>query len=218
MRVAFWVLAVISVVLLVAGFVSFCRDAAQKEAGEGDDDPESDGLVANSEIEWQNTRQAYLTAWDSLRGVPARLDLFAVASDRLALECRRAAMQGAVAPYLVRTGDAEPAYHLLPAELSDCAARPGKPEAWQPLDRALNRLAAIQDQTDAAVHADAHERVSVAARQLADQLGNARLPVDLEHCWFCQRTASDGTQLVVSPHACICERCVQACVEQLSDH
>jgi hypothetical protein len=126
-RVAFWVLAVISVVLLVAGFVSFCRDAAQKEAGEGDDDPESDELVANSEIEWQNTRQAYLTAWNSLRGVPARLDLFAVASDRLALECRRAAMQGAVAPYLVRTGKAEPAYHLRPPNSQTARLAPESP-------------------------------------------------------------------------------------------
>jgi hypothetical protein len=156
-------------------------------------------------------RIRYLTTLDALSGPAQRLRLFAAASDELAQQCRRDALAGAAPLRLAFTDDS----YELPLELENLTVRPGPPETWQPLDRALQRLAAINDDDDPAVHADAHERVSLAAQTLAEQLHAARVSTDLDHCWFCGDAAD---RLLTSSRASICEACVHACHERLQDH
>jgi hypothetical protein len=153
----------------------------------------------------------YLTALDALGGPAQRLRLFAAASDQLAQQCRRDALAGNMPLRLVFTKDS----YELPLELENLTVRPGAGEAWQPLDRALQRLAAIHEDNDPAVHADAHEHVSLAAQTLAEQLHAARVSSDLDHCWFCGDAAA---RLLTSSRASICEACVHACHERLQDH
>jgi hypothetical protein len=156
-------------------------------------------------------RLRYLTTLDALGGPGQRLGLFAAVSDELAQQCRRDALVGA-SPLRLAFSDGS---YELPLELGNLTVRPGPAEAWQPLDRALQRLAAIHEDHDPAVHADAHEQISLASQTLAEQLHAARVSSDLDHCWFCGDTAE---RLLTSSRASICVACVQTCHERLQDH
>jgi hypothetical protein len=152
----------------------------------------------------------YVTALDALSGPTQRLSLFAAVSDELAQQCRRDAQAGRPPARLTFADDS----YRLPAELDPGTVRPGPAEAWQPLDRALHRLAAIDDVEDPVVHADAHEHVSTAAQQVAGQLSLDAAISDLERCSFC---GDAPAVLWSSRRASICEACVRACHQRLQD-
>ena len=203
----------IAVMLLLAfaalGVRASYRDARHNEPADVDAD-------AGVEAEWDPVgdlaRARYLDAWDALGGRATRLALLAIASDEMSQRCREAAVSGQ-GP--VRALGADDDCFALPDELSDRVGRPGDPVIWQALDRALRRLSAIADSPDAGVHADAHEAVSIAARDLADELDGLDLTEDLDHCWFCGRGQETVPRLLCSVRAAICSDCVQACHERL---
>jgi hypothetical protein len=158
--------------------------------------------------------RGYMTAWESLNGLSARMALLAIASDRAAQRCRARALDGA-SP--LRPVPQAAYYAQLPVDLRDSAPRPGSAVAWQALGRALKYLAAIHGSDDAGIHADAHERVSIAARKLSDELGRDDVPTDLEHCIFCQREADEDPRVLYTPRAAICEDCVHAIDRTMED-
>ena len=213
MTVAVGIVAVIFFAFVALGVREFIADAGREpervgpvelEPHPGAGEPAGDRVVDAQ----------YLDAWQALRGRAARLALLAVASDELAQRCRGDALTGRAPSRLVA---GEGYCWGLPAELRDAAARPGGRERWQALDRALQHLSAVADSDDAAALADAHERVSIAARALADALGEVDVVEDLDHCWFCGRSASEVERLLYSSHAAICGDCVQACHERLHE-
>jgi hypothetical protein len=203
--IAVVVIAVFVGALCVAGVVSFIDQRARELAVED----------AEREAPDELTRVQYTTAFEALDGLPVRLRLFATASDHLAQKCRRDSVVGR-APARMTSDDGVIVYRV-PNELRQFAARPGDSTDWQRLDRALKRLEAIHDQADAALHADAHEHVSIAALELAERLDGIALPIDLDHCWFCDRQIPDVPRLLCSAHASICDECVRACHNKLQD-
>jgi hypothetical protein len=203
--IAVVVVAVIVGGLCVFGVVSFIDQRVREIAVEETERDVSDELA----------RVRYTSAYEALNGLPARLRLFATASDQLAQKCRRDSIAGH-APARMTRDDGVIVYPV-PNELRDVAARPGDRTDWQRLDRSLKRLEAIHDQPDAAVHADAHEHVSLAAVELAERLDGIALPIDLDHCWFCDRQIPDVPRLLCSAHASICDDCVRACHDKLQD-
>ena len=205
MTIAVVVVAVIVGALSLFGLVSVIDQHAREMAVEDVEREVSDEL----------TRVRYTSALEALDGLPARLRLFATASDHLAQNCRREAIAGR-APARMTRDDGVIVYRV-PDELRDSVARPGDQTDWQRLDRALKRLEAIHDQADAALHADAHEHVSMAALDLAERLDGSALPIDLDHCWFCDRQTPDVPRLLSSPHASICDDCVRVCHDRLQD-
>ena len=162
----------------------------------------------------QAAEAGYETAWESLDGLSARMALLAVASDELAQRCRGRVLAGGLPLRPLQEIDY---YAQLPADLGDNAPRPGSPAAWQALDRALSHLSAIHGSDDAGGHADAHEQISIAARRLSDELAVDGVRVDLDHCIFCQREASDDVRVLSTSCAAICEDCVHEIYSTLDD-
>ena len=156
----------------------------------------------------------YETAWESLDGLSARMALLAVASDELAQRCRGRVLVGGLPLRPLREIDY---YAQLPADLADSAPRPGTPATWQALDRALRHLSAIHGSDEAGLHADAHEQISIAARRLSDELAVDGVQVDLDHCIFCQREASNDVRVLSTSCAAICEDCVHEIYSTLDD-
>lgn len=161
------------------------------------------------------TEARYLAVLQALDGLPARMHLLASASEELSQLCRRDGLRARF-PLKVAADGGEPAE--LPLELRAVATRPGAADHWQALDRGLQRLVAIHYEQDGRRHADAHEEVSIAARSLALELDQLTFPRDLDHCWFCARSASAVSRMLCSPYASICEECVRACHHKLTEH
>lgn len=155
---------------------------------------------------------SYTRVWDAFDGLAARLTLLAVESDAVSRRCRHNAMHGRAATEIL----AEEDYcSSLPAELRPGARRPGPVDCWQALDRALARLSAVHASDNATLHADAHEQISIAARELADQIHADGGEADLEHCMFCQR-GLDEVRLLATTLAAICGDCADACHDRFT--
>lgn len=214
MSVGVVILSVIFGGLLITGVIQSFREAAAKEAllrAPPAPIAEEEASVGEDDVRAQ---VRYLDAWDGLGGLSVRLELLAVASDELAHRCRRQALIGGEP---IRALEEDDYWVALPAELRDSATRPGPARDWQALDRALAHLSAIHESPDPGVHADAHEHLSLAGGELVRSLREVDVPQDIDHCWFCTRAADQVTRLLYSPHAAICEDCVQSCHERLHE-
>jgi len=216
MTIPIIILSILFYGLAISGFIDHCRDdwhkpsdadAALDQLADVEDHPDgAPGDITDPRA------TSYTRAWDAFDGLAARLALLATESDDLSRRCRHDALHGRSATKLL----AEQDYSFnLPAELGPGARRPGPVERWQALDRALARLSAIHACDEATIHADAHEQISIAARELADQIRAAGGDADLEHCMFCRRGLEE-VRLLATPLAAICGDCADACHERFT--
>lgn len=155
---------------------------------------------------------SYTRVWNAFDGLGARLTLLAIQSDELLGRCRHDALRRCRATKVLTEVDY---CFSLPAELRAEARRPGPVERWQALDRAFARLSAVHASDDAVLHAEAHERISIAARELADEISADDADADLEHCMFCRRGLEE-VRLLATPLAAICSDCADACHERFT--
>jgi RNA polymerase-binding transcription factor DksA len=216
MTIPIIILSVLFYGAVLSGFISHYRqerrtlsdaDAALDKLSAVDQQPGGMRAVDEDPLPGSYTR-----VWDAFDGLGKRLTLLAIESDELSRRCRHDALLDSAATKVLAEAD----YCCnLPAELRAGARRPGPVEHWQALDRALARLSAVHASDDAAIHADAHEQISIAARELGDEISADDADADLEHCMFCRRGLEE-VRLLATPLAAICSDCADACHERFT--
>lgn len=168
------------------------------------------------------------------RASRARFDLLFAASDGLPNRLSYLA-DAAAAHALVLRGLAEAHLTLTPAQLESDWKPPwdlrrDTPRvpvaAWQRMDRALDRLAAVVDAPggDPAAHAAVYDELAAAGRAVAEQLAAAgRHEDEVKYssatavCGYCGKPAAKVRKVIAGPLLAICDECIALCVELLDD-
>jgi hypothetical protein len=106
-----------------------------------------------------------------------------------------------------------------PRELRSDLPRPGRPQAWQALDRSFEALLATLDDPDAtfARFAASYRAVGKAAGGIADALAGASEAELAAGCSFCGKSRQKVKVLIAAPGAYMCDQCTALCVEILQE-
>jgi hypothetical protein len=222
MTIAVIILSILFYGAVIAGAIDYYRQAGERDRAERSQaDATRAELAAEPPLPQDGIpppaarppASGYVEVWDAFGGLGVRMALLAASAEQLAQQCRQQALRGQPPTRLLGHEDY---YTALPTELADAARRPGPAADWKALDRALRRISAIYDSKDAALHADAHEQLSIAARGLAEEIGQDGADAEVDHCVFCWRGPGE-VRLLGNQLAAICEDCVHACHTRFDD-